>query len=289
MKAIPASRSAAAARFIVASSKCRFSGGADGMAKRFTRFARSRNFREGYPASVNTTVRIAAAGDVHAAEELRERLARVFAEGAEDADLVLLAGDLTTHGLPDQASVLADACSGLSIPVVAVLGNHDHHSGCAEAVRDALEAGGIVVLDRSHVVLELGELDIGIVGTKGFVGGFPGAEIPDFGEPALRQIYQETTEEVEALEVGLEAIAGCHKRLVLLHYAPITDTIVGEPEGIWAFLGSGRLAGPIGMHRPDLVLHGHAHHGAARGAIGTVPVHNVAVHVTGQDFATFVV
>jgi Icc-related predicted phosphoesterase len=175
------------------------------------------------------------------------------------------------------------------VPVLAVLGNHDHHSGCPDDVKDTLSDGGIVVLDRSHVVLELGELDIGVVGTKGFVGGFPGAEIPDFGEQALRQIYRETSDEVEALEVGLEAIAGCHKRIVLLHYAPITDTIVGEPEGIWAFLGSGRLAGPIGMHRPDLVVHGHAHHGAARGSIGTVPVHNVAVHVTGQDFATFVV
>jgi Icc-related predicted phosphoesterase len=236
---------------------------------------------------VSSTIRIAAAGDVHAADELRERLARVFAEIAKHADLVLLAGDLTTHGLPEQASVLADACDGLVVPVVAVLGNHDHHSGCADEVQSALEAGGIVVLDRSHVVLELGELEVGIVGTKGFVGGFPGAEIPDFGEPALRQIYQETTEEVEALEVGLEAIAGCHKRIVLLHYAPISDTLVGEPETIWAFLGSGRLAGPIGMHRPDLVVHGHAHHGAAQGSIGTVPVHNVAVHVTGQDFAAF--
>jgi Icc-related predicted phosphoesterase len=238
---------------------------------------------------VNTTVRIAAAGDVHATEELRERLARVFAEVAEDVDLVLLAGDLTTHGLPEQASVLADACSALPVPVIAVLGNHDHHSGCADQVKDALTAGGIVVLDRSHVILELGDLEIGVVGTKGFVGGFPGAEIPDFGEPTLRAIYHETTEEVEAIEFGLEAIAGCHKRVVLLHYAPITETIVGEPEAIWAFLGSGRLAGPIGMHRPELVVHGHAHHGAARGSIGPVPVHNVAVHVTGQDFSTFVV
>ena len=152
----------------------------------------------------------------------------------------------------------------------------------ADEVAEALRAGGIVVLDRDHVVLELGEIEVGIVGTKGFVGGFAGAEIPDFGEPTLRQIYHETSLEVEALEVGLEAVAGCHKRIVLLHYAPITDTIVGEPESIWAFLGSGRLAGPIGMHRPELVVHGHAHHGARQGAIGTVPVHNVAVHVDGS-------
>lgn len=236
---------------------------------------------------MRSTIRIAAAGDVHAAEPLRERLGRVFAAIDADADLVLLAGDLTTHGLPEQAAVLAEACAPLAAPVVAVLGNHDHHSGCADAVRAELEAGGITVLERDHVIFEIDDLDVGIVGTKGFVGGFAGAEIPDFGEPALRQIYAETTLEVNALEEGLEAIAGCHKRIVLLHYAPVSDTLVGEPETIWAFLGSGRLAAPIGMHRPDLVLHGHAHHGSPRGAVGTVPVHNVAVHVTGQEFALF--
>ena len=236
-----------------------------------------------------TTIRIAAAGDVHASELVRERLCRVFAPVGDESDLLLLAGDLTTHGLPEQAAVLADACRHLTIPVLAVLGNHDHHSGVPGEVAAALTEGGITVLDRGHCVLEIGELDVGVVGTKGFVGGFPGAEIPDFGEPALRHVYQETTREVEALEEGLEAVAGCHKRIVLLHYAPITDTLVGEPEPIWAFLGSGRLAGPIGMHRPDLVLHGHAHHGARAGAIGSVPVHNVAVAVTGQDFVTLLV
>lgn len=238
---------------------------------------------------MTATVRVAAAGDVHAVEPLRERMTKAFATVADECDVVLLAGDLTTHGLPEQAEVLAGACAGLPVPVVAVLGNHDYHSGQAEDVAEALRRGGVIVLERGHTILDLGEVEVGVVGTKGFVGGFPGAEIPDFGEPALRQIYSETSAEVEALETGLEAVAGCHKRIVLLHYAPIVDTIVGEPEGIWAFLGSGRLAGPIGMHRPELVVHGHAHHGAAQGVIGTVPVHNVAVHVTGQDFVVFTV
>ena len=110
------------------------------------------------------------------------------------------------------------------------------------------------------------------------MGGFPGAEIPDFGEPLLREVYAETSREVEALEVGLEAVAGCERRLVLLHYAPVTETVVGEPEGIWAFLGSGRLAAPIGAHRPDAVFHGHAHHGSAEGrTMGNVPVYNVSI------------
>jgi Icc-related predicted phosphoesterase len=238
---------------------------------------------------MTATLRIAAAGDVHAAEPLREHLTRAFAAVDADRDLVLLAGDLTTHGLPEQAAVLAEACAHMRTPVVAVLGNHDYHSGQAAAVAEALARGGLVVLDRNHTILEIGDLEVGIVGTKGFVGGFPGAEIPDFGEATLRQIYSETSAEVDALERGLEAVAGCHKRIVLLHYAPIVDTIVGEPESIWAFLGSGRLAGPIGMHRPDLVVHGHAHHGRPQGFIGTVPVHNVAVQVTGQDFVAFTI
>jgi len=232
-------------------------------------------------------IRVAAAADVHAAEPLRERLTRAFATIDEASDLVLLAGDLTTHGLPEQASVLANACRALDVPVLAVLGNHDHHSSRCDDVAAALEDGGITVLDRGHAIVEIGEVEVGIVGTKGFVGGFPGAEIADFGEPVLREVYRETTLEVEALERGLEAVAGCHKSVVLLHYAPTAETLVGEPEPIWAFLGSGRLAAPIGMHRPDLVVHGHAHHGTARGSIGEVPVYNVAVQVTGQDFVVF--
>ena len=236
---------------------------------------------------MSVAIRLAAAGDLHCAEPLRERFVRSFAALEGAADLVLLAGDLTTHGLPEQALVLADACRDLTMPVVTVLGNHDHHSGREAEIAEVLTAAGIVVLDRSHLVLEVGETEVGIVGVKGFVGGFPGAEIPDFGERLLRDVYHETSLEVQALEEGLEAVAGCHRTIVLMHYAPITDTLVGEPEPIWAFLGSGRLAAPIGMHRPDLVVHGHAHHGALVGTIGEVPVRNVAVQVSGEDFVHF--
>jgi Icc-related predicted phosphoesterase len=227
---------------------------------------------------------VAAVGDLHASEEHRDRLVRAFADLGSTADVILLAGDLTTHGLVEEAEVLADACRCATSPVLAVLGNHDHHNALAAEISKALAHAGVTVLDRAHVVLELGGLEVGIVGTKGFVGGFPGAEIADFGEHLLREVYAETSHEVEALERGLEAVAGCERRLVLLHYAPVTETVVGEPEGIWAFLGSGRLAVPIGAHRPDAVFHGHAHHGRPTGAIGTVPVHNVARHVIGEDF-----
>ena len=122
-------------------------------------------------------------------------------------------------------------------------------------------------------------MEVGVVGTKGFVGGFPGAEIPDFGEPLLREVYAETSREVEALEGGLEAVAGCERRLVLLHYAPVTETVVGEPEGIWAFLGSGRLAG---SDRRAPSRCGVPRTRASRPADGRDrhrPVHNVARHV----------
>ena len=227
---------------------------------------------------------MAAVGDLHASEDHRERLAQSLAEAARDVDVILLAGDLTTHGLPEEASVLADGCRGLPVPVVAVLGNHDHHAGRGDEIVGCLDEVGAIVLERDHRVLELAGLEVGIVGVKGFVGGFTGAEIPDFGEPLLREVYAETGREVDALEAGLEAIAGCDRRLVLLHYAPVSETIVGEPEGIWAFLGSGRMAVPVGAHRPDAVFHGHAHHGRPAGAIGAVPVYNVARPVIEGDF-----
>ena len=232
-------------------------------------------------------IRVAAAGDIHCAEPLRERIARAFADVEGNADVVLLAGDLTTHGEPGEAAVLADACRPLTLPVYAVLGNHDFHANKCDELISVLEDAGIQVLQRGYAVHEVGGLELGIVGAKGFVGGFPGAELPDFGEPLLREVYAETTREVEAIEAGLEQVAGCHRRVVLLHYAPIPDTLVGEPETIWAFLGSSRLAQPIGAHRPDLVLHGHAHRGAFAAELGPVPVRNVAVHVLGKDFEYF--
>jgi Icc-related predicted phosphoesterase len=229
-------------------------------------------------------LRIAAAGDIHCREARRSELREAFAALEGGADLVLLAGDLTTHGDPKEAEILVDCCRDLGVPVIAVLGNHDWHAGRHDELVEVLVRGNIVVLERSSTICERKGLEVGVVGTKGFIGGFPGSHLPDFGEPLLRAVYAETTAEVEALEQGLRAIAHCAVRIVLLHYAPTDTTVAGEPEGIWAFLGTDRMAPPITEHCPDLVLHGHAHAGTFEGAISKVPVFNVSVPVMGKDF-----
>jgi len=232
-------------------------------------------------------IRVAVAGDIHASEPDRGRVVEAFAGLEPATDLVLLAGDLTTCGDPDEAAVLADACRALDVPVCAVLGNHDWHLNRVPEVTAALRDGGIEVLERSSVRLDVGGRQVGVVGVKGFVGGFPDYVLPDFGEPLLRQVYAETTQDVEALGRELEAVEDCDLRIVLLHYSPTTTTLEGEPRGIWPFLGSDRLAGPIADRRPDLVLHGHAHAGTFEGFVGRVPVYNVALAVTGRDFWYF--
>jgi Icc-related predicted phosphoesterase len=237
--------------------------------------------------SGSACLRIAAAGDVHCSEHNHEAVRRAIQSLHGTADLVLLAGDLTTHGEPEQGALLAEACAKLDVPVIAVLGNHDWHADRTDELIAALGGGGIRVLDRESVTFDVAGHQVGIVGLKGFVGGFPGSHLPDFGEPLLRTVYHETSRDVEALDRGLRDIALCPTRIVLLHYAPVEQTIAGEPPGIWAFLGTDRLAAPIAEHEPDLVLHGHAHAGTFEGEIGESPVYNVSVPVMGRDFWLF--
>ena len=214
------------------------------------------------------TIRIAAAGDVHASEALREHLSRAFAAIVRRSISSCSPATSTTHGLPEQASVLADACAGLPVPVVAVLGNHDHHSGHATEVAVLRTAGS-----SSSTAGTFSSSASSRSASSGRRASSAVSPAPRFRTSESRRCVRSTTRLARGRgsEVGLEEIAGCHKRIVLLHYAPITDTIVGEPEGIWAFLGSSRLAGPIGMHRPELVVHGHAHHGAPQGRSAPFP------------------
>jgi Icc-related predicted phosphoesterase len=233
------------------------------------------------------SLKIAAAGDIHATVEHGPQLRDAFEQAAVEADVIMLAGDLTVDGEAEEAEVLAEVCRPLDIPVFAVLGNHDYHLAQEDEIAETLRRAGVRVLVRESAICEVKGIEIGVVGTKGFVGGFSGSSLPDFGERLLRDVYAETTEEARAIGRGLRRITHCALRVVLLHYSPIEETLAGEPPGIHAFLGSSRLANPIQEYRPDVVLHGHAHAGSFQGRIGDVPVYNVAVHVTKSDFYVF--
>jgi Icc-related predicted phosphoesterase len=235
---------------------------------------------------MSKTIRVAAAGDIHAGPGDEDRVREAFHRAAGEADLILLAGDLTQHGQVDEVCVVADACRDLDIPVVAVLGNHDWQSDRPGDLARALAAAGVVVLERTHTILPVNGVSVGVAGVKGFVGGF-GQQWANFGEPLFRQAYAETTADVDGLEAGLRAIESCAVRIALLHYSPVEATLIGEPERLWLVLGADRLAGPIRDHRPQLVVHGHAHRGSFEGEIDGVPVYNVAVHVMGREFWVF--
>src|SRR3954447_14178640 len=233
-------------------------------------------------------IRIAATGDIHlgrAGDE--EHWAAAFADLRDRVDLILLAGDLTTHGQPEQAAMVAAAVRDVDVPMLAGLGNHDWHVNRRDEVVAVLREGRIDVLEREHRVLELCGTEVGVAGCKGFAGGFGGSHIPDFGEPLLREVYAESIREAEGLDAALQAISLCPFRIALLHYAPITATLEGERRDIWSFLGTDRLAVPLRGHHPDLVLHRHAHAGTFEGRLDDVPVYNVSVPVLGEDFWVF--
>ena len=235
---------------------------------------------------MSKTIRVAAAGDIHAGSGDSDRVRDAFRRVEEQADLIVLAGDLTQHGQMDEICVVADACRELELPVVAVLGNHDWQSDRPGDLTRALVEAGVVVLERSHTILPVKGTSVGVVGVKGFIGDF-GNQWANFGEPLFREAYAETTRDVDALDRGLAAIESCSVRIALLHYSPVEATLIGEPERIWLVLGAERLAGPIRQHRPCLVVHGHAHRGSFEGEIDGIPVYNVAVHVMGREFWVF--
>jgi Icc-related predicted phosphoesterase len=232
-------------------------------------------------------ISVAAAGDIHCRVARRQEAIDSLAGLEGRADLFLLAGDLTAHGLVEEADVLAAACEPLALPICAVLGNHDWHDGEQDEIRARLEDVGVIVLEGAHEILDIDGLEVGVVGVKGYIGGFPGSHLSDYGEQSLREVYRETTGEVEALEAGLKAVAACDLRLVVLHYAPTAETLEGEPPGIWTYLGTDRLGDPIRQHEPNLVVHGHAHAGTFEGRVGAVPVYNVSVPVLGRDYHLF--
>jgi Icc-related predicted phosphoesterase len=232
-------------------------------------------------------IRVAAVGDVHVGTDSAGRLAPRLAGLADHADVFLLAGDLTHRGRPEEAKVLAEELRVVRVPTIAVLGNHDYHSDEQDGVIEVLEQAGIRVLEGAAVVLEIGGRRVGVAGSKGFGGGFAGASASDFGEPEMKAFVGHT----KALAGRLErALAGLRtdRRIVLLHYSPVAETLAGEPREIHVFLGSYLLAEAVDRAGADLVLHGHAHRGSRDGTTpGGVPVRNVAAPVIGRAYEVF--
>ena len=225
-------------------------------------------------------VRIAAMGDTHCTRTSQGAFQPLFARIAESADILLIAGDLTDYGLPDEARVLAREVTALRMPMAAVLGNHDLESGKADEVRQILTDAGIVVLDGDACELR----GIGIAGVKGFGGGFGKRALGPWGETIIKQFVREAVDEALKLEAALARLRTT-QLITLLHYSPIQKTVDGEPLEIYPFLGSSRLEEPIGRYPVSLVLHGHAHRGQLEGTTQTgVPVYNVAIPLLKRSF-----
>ena len=233
-------------------------------------------------------IRVAAVGDVHAGADAHRQLREAFAGVGEAADLLLLAGDLTKSGAPDEAAVLADALADVQIPTIAVLGNHDHHSDRPYEVRRALEEVGVRMLEGTSAVVEVHGVGVGVAGVKGFGGGFEDASAADFGEPETKAYIRHTKEHAAALQGALTEL-DTPIRIGLMHYAPIRQTLEGEHPELYPWLGSYLLAEACDRGGATLVIHGHAHHGRERGRTQAgIPVRNVAAPVLGHPYAIYV-
>jgi Icc-related predicted phosphoesterase len=208
---------------------------------------------------------------------------------SERADVLLLAGDLTRHGSESEARCVATEFGGLEVPVIAVLGNHDHHCDQADKVVDILRDAGLTVLEGEAVVINCDGGRLGVAGTKGFGGGFAGKCTSAFGEREVKQFVRHTEETAASLGAALRGVDS-DVLVALTHYAPVPDTLVGEPPEIYPFLGSYQLGQAIDSAPTDLAVHGHAHFGSERGRTpGGVRVRNVAHPVIKQAYSVFYV
>ncbi|MFD7133599.1 metallophosphoesterase [Streptomyces sp. NPDC059894] len=235
-------------------------------------------------------IRVAAVGDIHMGPDSQGLLRPAFDTLPECADLLLLAGDLTRHGTPEEARVVAREVQGLPVPVVAVLGNHDHHDEQPEKVTAILQDADVTVLEGEGTVVECEGTRVGIAGTKGFCGGFVGRSAGEFGEPLMKEFVRTTRRSADALRTALEDLdrEGCDVRVALTHFSPVADTLAGEPLEIYPFLGSYLLAEAIDTAGADLSVHGHAHAGTEHGmTAGGVRVRNVAQPVIRRAFNVY--
>ena len=218
-------------------------------------------------------MRIAATADLHFNPQSYARLKEQFERVRDEADVLVLAGDLTNYGQPDEMEPLINVLLRLRLPTIVMLGNHDYESGKEEELRRMMVGAGIKVLDGSAYERD----GVGFAGTKGFVGGFGRGVLTAFGEREVKEFVRASIDEALKLERAMSQLR-TKKRVVVLHYSPILDTVQGEAPEIFPFMGTSRLAEVVDRHGADLVVHGHAHHGQIDGRTATgVAVHNVAI------------
>lgn len=228
-----------------------------------------------------SAVRLAAVGDLHCPRTPPDVLTGLLRKAGDEADLLLLCGDLTDRGLEDEARILARILeSTVRVPVIAVLGNHDYDAGQAGAVRAALTGTGAHLLDGDPLEVA----GVGFAGVKGFGGGFGDRALQPWGEETIKRFVHEAVDEALKLESALAKLR-TGVRVALLHYAPIEGTVKGEPPEIYAFLGSSRLEEPLTRYAVTAVFHGHAHSGSLEGRTrNDVPVYNVALPLLSRAF-----
>ena len=224
--------------------------------------------------SPRTHLRIAAIGDLHVSKHSQGAFQPLFTQINGAADVLVLCGDFTDYGLPEEARILArELTTAVKIPVVAVLGNHDFEAGRQQEITAILADAGVTVLDGEATEIE----GVGFAGVKGFCGGFGRGALGPWGEHVIKQFVQEAVDETLKLEAALARLR-TPQRIAVLHYAPIRGTVEGEPLEIFPYLGSSRLEEPINRYRVTAVFHGHAHRGSPEGRTATgVPVYNVAM------------
>ena len=226
--------------------------------------------------SSDALVRVAAIADLHCTRTSRGEYQRLFNQIAESAEVLVICGDLTDHGLPEEAEVLAKELSvAAKLPTVAVLGNHDFESDKEKEVCTILSDAGVTILDGDAKEIR----GVGFAGVKGFCGGFGRTTLSAFGEPAIKEFVKESLNEVMKLETALQRLQTT-QRVAVLHYAPTRETVEGEPPEIFPFLGSSRLEEPLNRYQVTVAVHGHAHKGAPEGhtSVG-IPVYNVSMPV----------
>jgi Icc-related predicted phosphoesterase len=232
--------------------------------------------------AVKGVVRVAAIGDMHYGRSaVAGSLQPLFAQITETADVLILCGDLTDYGLPEEARALGrEISSAVKIPTVAVLGNHDFESGQQDEVRKIISDAGVVMLDGDTTEIH----GIGFAGIKGFAGGFGRRALGPWGEDIIKKFVHESIEEALKLESALARLR-TDRIIAVLHYAPIQETVEGEPPEIFAFLGCSRLEEPLLRYPVSAVFHGHAHHGRPEGRTrANAPVFNVSMSLMKETF-----